>query len=61
VLPAYVGPSFFDADTPHDRVFPFKGLDPRTLWRRLADARKPAMQAIYETYRENIRRYAKEV
>jgi hypothetical protein len=38
----------------------FKGTGPRTLRRKLADARKPAIQAIYETFRTNIRRYAKE-
>jgi hypothetical protein len=39
----------------------FKGIKPGTLRRKLADARKPAMRAIYETYCEGIRRYAKEV
>jgi hypothetical protein len=55
-----VGPSFFDADAPHNRVFPFKGLDPKTLRRKLADARKPAMRPSYEAWREAFRVHGKE-
>jgi hypothetical protein len=39
----------------------FKGIGAGTLRRRLADARKPAMQAIYEAYCKNIGHFASDV
>jgi hypothetical protein len=56
-----VGPSYYDADTPYDRVFPFKGINPKTLRRKLAEARKPELQATYDAWCEGGRRDAEEV
>jgi hypothetical protein len=56
----FIGPSFFNTDT-HDRVFPFKGIKPKTLRRKLAEARKPELQAIYDAWCEGGRHHAEEV
>jgi hypothetical protein len=38
----------------------FKGINPKTLRRKLADARKPELQATYDAYCEGVRRHVEE-